>query len=363
MKKFIVFAAVFILLFAGCSQKPEEIVPENPEPEVSGSLSEKEQPEETPTEVPETDYVWENFIAEMAKHGYKREEIESLADYGFTMEEITAMNWADVVRGLGMVQYGFEREEVESALEILESGAAKDDETFVLSGDSTTRFELIEEFAAKVKRNESAFVHGTMAGNTLYFYFELSFEPGGAIKYREISEFRVFKTEFTEIYNNEAFISFVNEEGKNFSLPKIELWAGEQLKYSANMDVPGMPVTLDSAKKEARKIMLSANGYARFPGNEGKKFFYSNCAVLADDYSEYADIYFENLEPKCEGIFDIAGKPYYLIYFYDGESFVGEGYYICAEGSNVAFGVSMVDGRLLPVEYFPKAKTSVGTGK
>ena len=346
MKKLVFLAVVFIFAFAGCSQKPEEVVPENPNPE------------EIRTEIPETDYIWENFIEEMAKHGYTREEIESLAEYGFTAEEITAMDWIDVVRGLGMVEYGFEKEEVESALEILENGTAKDDETFVLSGDNTDRFELIEDFVSKVKRNESAFVHGTMAGNPLYFYFELSFEPGEAIKYREISEFRVFKTEFAEIYDNEAFTSFVNEEGESFSLPKIELWPGEQLKYSKNQDVPGMPVTLDAAKKEARKIMLSANGYARFPGNEGKKLFGSYCAVLTEDYSEYADLYFEKLKPECEGIFDIAGKPYYLIYFYDGETFVGEGYYICAEKSNVAFGVSMVDGRLMPIEYFPEPKIS-----
>ena len=74
----------------------------------------------------------------MAKHGYTREEIESLAEYGFTAEEITAMDWIDVVRGLGMVEYGFEKEEVESALEILENGTAKDDETFVLSGETPT---------------------------------------------------------------------------------------------------------------------------------------------------------------------------------------------------------------------------------
>lgn len=345
LKKLIVLAAVIILL-SGCSEKPEEIVLENPEQE------------EIQTEIPETDYIWENFIEEMAKHGYTREEIESLAEYGFTAEEITAMDWIDVVRGLGMVEYGFEKEEVESALEILENGTAKDDETFVLSGDNTDRFELIEDFVSKVKRNESAFVHGTMAGNPLYFYFELSFEPGEAIKYREISEFRVFKTEFAEIYDNEAFTSFVNEEGESFSLPKIELWPGKQLKYSKNQDIPGMPVTLDAAKKEARKIMLSANGYARFPGNEGKKLFGSYCAVLTEDYSEYADLYFEKLKPECEGIFDIAGKPYYLIYFYDGETFVGEGYYICAEKSSVAFGVSMVDGRLMPIEYFPEPKIS-----
>ena len=70
----------FIFAFAGCSEKPEEIVPENPNP---GEIQ---------TEIPETDYIWENFIEEMAKHGYTREEIESLAEYGFTTEEITAIS-------------------------------------------------------------------------------------------------------------------------------------------------------------------------------------------------------------------------------------------------------------------------------
>ena len=353
MKKFVVFAVVLILLFAGCSKKPEGIVPENPEPEISGSSAEE-------TSKTETDPEWENFIAEMAKYGYKREEIESLAEYGFTMEEITAMDWVDVVRNLSMIEYGLDREKVEFGLGILETEIASGNKKLVYSGGSgTENIGLAEDFVSAIKKNEAAIVLGIMIGFTSPFYFELSFEPGGAIKCLRISEHLVSKSEFSEIYDNEAFISFVNENGESFSLPKIELWPGEQLKYSANQDVPGASVTLDAAKKEARKLMLSANGYARFPENESKKLFGSYGTILREDYSEYADVYFEKLKPECEGIFDIAGKPYYLIYFYDGETFVGDAYYICAEKTNVAFGVSMVDGRLMPIEYFPDPKISI----
>ena len=225
MKKLLAFALVFVLLISGCEKEPEEIVPEVPEiPEVdiSEPVPEEEPKEETPekiqTEIPETDYVWENFIEQMAKNGYTREEIESLETLGFSREEITAMTWVDVVRGLGMVQFGFEREEVESALEILKNPDLMD-ETFVAVGDSTTRIELIEEFVSAVEKGKAAFVHGTAVSEPLYLYFELSYEPGGMIEYTMISEHRVSKAEFSEVYDTEAFYSFRNGE-KAFSVPK-----------------------------------------------------------------------------------------------------------------------------------------------
>lgn len=343
MKKLVVLALVLALLVSGCGKEPEEIVPEFSEvpevsdvPEISESESfepaleeepKEEPPEKIQTEIPEEDYAWENFIEQMAKNGYTREEIESLETLGFSREEITAMTWVDIARGLGMVRFGFEREEVESALEILKNPDLMD-ESFVAVGDITTRIELIDEFVAAVEKGEAAFVHGTAVSEPLYLYFELSYEPGGMIEYTMISEHRVAKEEFSEVYDTEAFYSFRNGE-KAFSLPKVELWPGEQLKFSPLLDVPDMPVTLYDAKKIATKVMFKS--------------------CLANDEYEYTEEYLNSLEPKCEGIFDVAGKPHYLIYFYEGENFVGEGYYVCADESEVVFGVSMVDGRLMPI--------------
>ncbi len=319
MRKVLAAILAVLLLFAGCmSETPEEIPAEIPEKEPAVSV-----PEEA-----KTDYEWEKFIKEMEKHGYSKEDIESLEAYGYTCDEITAMTWVDVVRGLGMIRFGFEREEVESALEILRNGTAKDDETFVLSGDETIRYELIEEFISAVEKNEEAFVHGIMTGHTMPYYFELSYEPGGMIEYSMISEHLVSKSEFSEIYDTEAFYSFRNEE-KTFSVPKVELWPGEQLKFSPLLDVPDMPVTLNDAKKIATEVMFKS--------------------CLANDEYEFTEEYLNSLEPKCEGVFDVAGKPHYLIYFYEGENFVGEGYYVCADESEIVFGVSMADGRLMPV--------------
>ena len=185
MKKLVVFAIVFVLLVSGCSKEPPaEPFPESSAPEISESVPEEESheetsepaPEEPPekiqTEVPEEDYIWENFVEKMAQNGYAREEIESLETLGFSREEITSMTWVDVVRGLGMIEFGFGREEVESALEILKNEDLID-ETFVLVGDNTVHYELVEEFISAVEKGESAFVHGTAVGEPLYYYFEL----------------------------------------------------------------------------------------------------------------------------------------------------------------------------------------------
>ena len=122
-----------------------------------------------------------------------------------------------------------------------------------------------------------------------------------------------------------------------------------------------MPVTLSEAKEKAKRTMLSGTGYAELTKDKETVLYGSYGSVLTEDYSEYADEYYINLEPKCEGIFDISGKPYYLIYFYEGENFVGEGYYVCADESEVVFGVSMVDGNLVPIAYPAKPRVSLKT--
>ncbi len=335
MKKLFVLALVFALLLSGCSKEPQEIVlniPETPGTESSESLPEEKPQEEPsepiPEEEPETEDEWEKFIEEKMINGYTREEIESLETHGFSRDEIMTMQWVDFSRNLSMIEFGFERKKVEETLELLKSGNLKDDETFVLSGDNTIRFELIEDFISSVERNEAAFVHGTMAGNPLYFYFELSYEPGGLIEYSLISEYQCSKTEFSEIYDTEVFCRFMNEE-KSLTFPKIELWPGEQLKFSSEQDIPGMSVTLEEAKEKATETM-----------------FWS---CLANDEYEFTEEYLSSFEPKCNGIFDIAGKPYYRIGFYKGESPDGGTYYICAEESSVVFAGSEVDGRLIPI--------------
>lgn len=333
MKKLLIFALVFVLLISGCSEKtPVEENPENPEIESSEVLKEEE---------PETDHYWEEFIEEMEKHGYSKEKIESLETYGFSREEIKAMSWVDVARNLSAAGFGFERKEVETALEFLRNENLWD-ETFIKALEKTEGFELLESFVSAVEKGESAFVRGIKYGYTMTYYFELSYEPGGMIKYSMVSEHLCSKAEFSEVYLNEVFAEFRNENGEGFLVSKIDKYPGEQLKFSAEQDVPGMPVTLESAMDKATEVM----------------FF----NLLKIEEYEYTEEYLETLEPICEGIFDISGKPYYLIYFYEGENFVGEGYYICAEESEVVFGVSMVDGSLMPIAYLAKPKIVLNNG-
>ena len=323
MKKLLIFALVFVLLISGCEKEPEKIVPEVPEisevpeAEVSESLPEEEPKEKENETVPE--------------------EIP---------EEEENDEW-DYVRGV---------------LEDL--GINKDAKELVISGNiGTEQIEFVENFVASVEKNEAAKVCGMMYGYTMPYYFELSFEPDGMKKFTETSKhLSPRSTEFSHIYEYENFYCFANEEGEKFSLLRKDLYDREQLEFSPEQDVPKMPVTLEKAKEKARKTMLSVNGYAELIKDRETGLYGSYGSVLTEDCSEYADEYYLNLEPKCEGIFDISGKPYYLIYFYEGENFVGEGYYICAEESEVVFGVSMVDGNLMPIAYPAKPKIVLNNG-
>ena len=333
MKKLLVFALVFALLLSGCSEKtPVEENPENPEIESSEVLKEEE---------PETDHYWEEFIEEMEKHGYSEEKIESLETYGFSREEIKAMSWVDVARNLSAAGFGFERKEVETALEFLRNENLWD-ETFIKALEKTEGFELLESFVSAVEKGESAFVRGIKYGYTMTYYFELSYEPGGMIKYSMVSEHLCSKAEFSAVYLNEVFAEFRNEEGGSFLISKIDKYPGEQLEFSAEQDVPGMPVTLESAMDKATEVM----------------FF----SLLKIEEYEYTEEYLETLEPICEGIFDIAGKPYYCIGFYENGNHMGATYYICAEESKIVFEGSAVDGGLMPFEYPAEPKIVLNNG-
>ena len=324
MKKILIFILVFAFLLSGCGKEPEEIVPEVPEiSEVSESESSKPLPEEKPLEEPA-----EEVPEEEPETG---DEENDEADY------------------------------VRAVLEDL--GIDKDTKELVISGNSgTDRIELIDSFVASVEKNEAAEVCGMMYGYTMPYYFELSFEPGGMIKHTQISKALGNRIqEFSDIYEYEKFFCFTNEDGEKFSLLSEDIYEREELKFSPEQDVPGMPVTLSEAKEKAKRTMLSGTGYAELTKDKETVLYGSYGSVLTEDYSEYADEYYINLEPKCEGIFDVAGKPHYLIYFYEGENFVGEGYYVCADESEVVFGVSMVDGNLVPIAYPAKPRVSLKT--
>ena len=311
-------------MLSGCGKEPEEIVPEVPEiSEVSESESSKPLPEEEPKEEPV-----EEVPEEEPETG---DEENDEADY------------------------------VRAVLEDL--GIDKDTKELVISGNSgTDRIELIDSFVASVEKNEAAEVCGMMYGYTMPYYFELSFEPGGMIKHTQISKALGNRIqEFSDIYEYEKFFCFTNEDGEKFSLLREDIYEREELKFSPEQDVPGMPVTLSEAKEKAKRTMLSGTGYAELTKDKETVLYGSYGSVLTEDYSEYADEYYINLEPKCEGIFDVAGKPHYLIYFYEGENFVGEGYYVCADESEVVFGVSMVDGNLVPIAYPAKPRVSLKT--
>ena len=324
MKKILIFILVFAFLLSGCGKEPEEIVPEVPEiSEVSESESSKPLPEEEPKEEPV-----EEVPEEEPETG---DEENDEADY------------------------------VRAVLEDL--GIDKDTKELVISGNSgTDRIELIDSFVASVEKNEAAEVCGMMYGYTMPYYFELSFEPGGMIKHTQISKALGNRIqEFSDIYEYEKFFCFTNEDGEKFSLLREDIYEREELKFSPEQDVPGMPVTLSEAKEKAKRTMLSGTGYAELTKDKETVLYGSYGSVLTEDYSEYADEYYINLEPICEGIFDVAGKPHYLIYFYEGENFVGEGYYVCADESEVVFGVSMVDGNLVPIAYPAKPRVSLKT--
>ena len=177
MKKIFVFALVFALLLSGCGKEPEKIVPEVPDaPEISqGEISESvpEEPSEPVLEEPEE---------------ILQDEENDESDY------------------------------VRSVLEDL--GIDKDTKELVISGNSgTDRIELIDSFVASVEKNEAAKVCGMMYGYTMPYYFELSFEPGGMIKFTETSKhLSPRSTEFSHIYEYENFYCFANEEAK-YCLP------------------------------------------------------------------------------------------------------------------------------------------------
>lgn len=328
MKKLFVFALVFALLLSGCGKEPEEIVPKVPDiPEISqGEISESvpEEPEESVPEEPS-----EPVLEEPEEILQDEENDES--DY------------------------------VRTVLEDL--GIDKDTKELVISGNSgTDRIELIDSFVASVEKNEAAEVCGMMYGYTMPYYFELSFEPGGMIEHTQISKALGSRTqEFSKIYEYENFFCFTNEDGENFSLLREDLYEREELKFSPEQDIPGMPVTLSEAKEKAKKTMLSGTGYAELTKDEETVLYGSYGNVLTEDYSEYADEYYVNLEPICKGIYDINGKAYYLISFYSGDEDTDITYFVCAEESDVVFSVNQVNGNLVPIAYPAKPRVSLKT--
>ena len=155
MKKIVIFALVFVLLVSGCSKEPPaEVVPEVSEPEISESIPEEETPKEPKEEPPE------KIQTEVS------EEVET--DNG--QENVAE-------------QYVISKEKIDFAESILNDPESYNNEKLVISGNNGTKnIELLEDFVSAVERNESAVVYGIMYGYTVPYYFELSYEPDGAVE-------------------------------------------------------------------------------------------------------------------------------------------------------------------------------------
>ncbi len=374
MKKLLIFALIFALLFSGCLKEPEEIVPEIPEGEISESVP--EEPEEklqeetskpvsesVPEEEPKTEDEWEKFLREMKESGISENDIGILENAGFDKEKLKTMSTTEMHRRIAIIKYGVSEEKIAYAEKLIEnSEEVGSDENFVFrEEDRKIRIEPIEKFIEAVEKNESYSVFGILAGNTEPFYFELSFEPEKPIKFTRISKHLVAAAEFSIVYDNENFYHFTNNEGVSFSLIKTKRFHDGELKFSANLDVPGMPVTLEMAKEKATEIQLCSDGYSNVSGNFYQKNYGSNGKVFSEDHSEFADEYCKNLVPECDGIFDIDGKPYYRIIFCENGVHTGGTYYICAENSELVFGSSEVDGSLIALAFLQSPRIILGT--
>lgn len=377
MKKLFVFALVFVILLSGCGKEPEKIIPEVPDiPEISqGGISEsvpEEEPKEETSESasesvseeePKIEDEWEKFLREMNENGISENDIDVLENAGFEREELKTMYTNEISRQLAIIKYGISEEKISYAEKLIEnSEEASLDENFVSHGeDGKIKTEPVEKLIEAIEKNESYSIFGILAGNAEPFYFELSFEPGKLIKFTRISKYLVAAAEFSIIYDNENFYHFTNSEGVSFSLIKTKRFPEDKLEFSANLDVPEMPVTLEAAKEKATEIQLCSDGYTKVFGNLYQKNYGSNGKVFSEDYSEFADDYSKNLVPECDGVFDIEGKPYYRIIFCENGIHVGGTYYICAENSELVFAGSEVDGSLIALAISQNPRVLIET--
>lgn len=346
MKKLILFALIFSVLFTGCkNETPPEVPPENPLPEISEE---------------ETDRDWENLVSEVEKKGFSKKDLEKLEKEGYGREELKEMSPDLIAMRIKMSKEGIKKEKVDFALEILNDPESYNNKKLVISGTSGTKNgDIIETFIESVEKNEGACVYGIMAGYTMPYYFELSFESGGFINIIQIYEGGFRTAEVSRIYDTETFWCFSGKED-SFSVTKTDLTPDEKPQLSEE-EAKKLPITAEEAIERARKIMLSGEGEAIInPEEKSKELYGSYCGIVTEDYSAYADDYFKGLLANYEGTFRIGEKPFHLVYFYNEEvlpeNFVGYCYYVSAENPDIVFSVSMVNGELLPIAFFPEPR-------
>lgn len=350
------FAVLLLLSFLLCSCNAEE----EKEPVLNPPLQEEPAPEELPQTEAETDYAWESLVSEIKKKGFFERDLEKLESEGYKREELKEMSAYKVAVRIRMSQGGLEKRTIDRGLYVLADEESYNDKKLVISGTSGTKnAEIIENFIKNVEKNEASIAFGIMVGYTMPYYFELTFEPDGYINLVQIYENGFCTAEFYEIYDTETFWCFAGDDGE-FSVPKMRLYWEEKPRLSDD-EAKKLSVTPKKAVETAQKIMLSGDGKAtKEPEENKKRLFGSYCGILKKDYSEFASDWFKDAVPNYEGTFEIDGKPYHLVCFYNGdtvpENFIGYSYYVSAENADVVFTVSMVNGELLPLAFLPTPK-------
>ncbi len=349
----LLISVTIVLSFCGCINS-EPANNENPVPEPV-------LPEES---LPEENGEWKNFIEEISAEGISPEETEKLLELGYEQEEIMEMEIPKIKRALLAAELGISKETLALADYLVENPEiANDDKQFISFGlYKTVRTEYVEDFLTAVKKCEPCKIAGILTGYTMPFFFEISYEPGGAIEIINIWRENIRFAEMTEVYETKSFWYFTDGNGNDFSILKSA--TGDRIideNYVPGSDIPGMPVTAEEAAAEAEKLFVISLAGEDESENDNSLRLYSSWgfAVREEDYKNGKAI----MESECEFVVDssftIDEKPYYCVSIYCEGNDIGRVYCIGAEDIRSAYSIGMANGETVPIEYIGKPEIAI----
>ena len=296
-----------------------------------------------------SDKEWEKFIEENEKQGVNKEDIHTLENIGYTRMEIIKLSSDDIknkIIEINKTILNNQKEEIKYMLS--DSEHIKNHPDMVITNmyevKGTRNQERVEEFIENTKNGKRDHFLGIMYSEPVILNYALFQDDlnGKCILIKCIKikdECKYEEYEIKNIYSNEFFWNFTDNDKISLSIPKTDI------TYAEKNEISNYKTEENIGKITAKEAILKAEKTASDMKNVNLSSIYG--IVIPKTIQDLNEISFEG---EILGAYELNGEKYYQVKTV-GEDNYEDYYFVSTENDNHILWVEQVNGALVPVSY------------
>lgn len=336
MKKIAMIILCLCFILSGCKEKPT-VSPSsvnNQENIMNAGVSDKD---------------WEKFLEENEKQGINKEDIHSFENMGYARKEIIKLSPDEIKNELKKIHKTIlnnQKSEIKDMLSDTEYIKNKSDTVITNLDDikGTTNREIVEEFIANAKNGKRDHFIGIMPSEPIILNYALFQDDLNekcilikCIKIKDECKYEEY--EIKNIYSNELFWNFTDNDKVSLSIPQTNI------TYAEKNEISDYIVGEDIGEIKAKDAVLKAEKTASDVKNLNKTSIYG--IVIPKTNIDSDEISFKG---EILGAYELNGEKYYQVKVVNKDNYE-DYYFVSTQNADRILLVEQVNGALVPIYY------------